>query len=333
MKRFAALLLLLPSFIVCSRTEPLGPSVDAPDAVASARRPGPPPGTKPGPPPGAGQPAELTIVKTASSPDATVEVGDPIAFDIRVTNNGPGTALDVHLTDNLPILGSTWTIIESAGVPASCQFIASTLFCGSHPASPDDPAAPPIDLAPGEFFSVRVSSPTDVSDCGTVTNTANASADNAPAVSSSASIAVVCPELTIVKTAIPSDAPVQAGDPIGFEIRVANSGSVTALNVRLTDNLPHLGSNWALVELAGKEVGCKFITDYSLFCGHQLATPDDPGIPPTDLEPGEFFSVRVSSATDASDCGTVTNTASAGAVSATGVSDSASAVIVCPPSE
>jgi uncharacterized repeat protein (TIGR01451 family) len=340
MKRYLQFLFLFATLTACSYTEPSGPSNDAPEAVASARQPGPPPGPKPGPPPAAGQPAELTIVKTAVSQDATIQAGDPVAFDIRVTNSGKGTALDVHLTDNLPMLGSTWNIIESAGEPVACMFIGQTtsLFCGSHPASPTEPALPQIDLDPGEFFSVRVSSPTDESDCGTVTNTASASADNAPGVTDSASIVIVCPppepsaELTIVKTAVSQDATIQAGDPVAFDIRVTNSGTATALDVHLTDNLPMLGSTWNIIDSAGEPVACMFIGQTtSLFCGSHPASPTEPALPQIDLDPGEFFSVRVSSPTDESDCGTVTNTASASADNAPGGTDSASTVIVCPP--
>lgn len=335
MKRIVAYILLIVAPVACSTSEPVGVSDDGSRPVTS-RKPGPPPGQKPGPPPPAGQPAELTVVKTAVPLDASVPAGSPIAFDLRVTNNGPGTAVDVHLTDNLLNLGFPWTVTDFAGQPISCMFIGetTTLFCGSHPASSDDPALPQIDLAPGEFFSLRVSSPTpsDNKACGTVTNTAAASADNAPGVSASASIVVVCAQLTIVKTSTSPDAPILAGDPIAFDLWVTNNGPVTAVDVHLTDNLPILGSTWTITEAGGQSIGCKFIGEStSLFCGSHPASSSEPALPQVDLAPGEFFSLRVSSATDESDCGTVTNTANAFADNAPTVSDPASAVIICPP--
>lgn len=207
MKRLAQLLFLFATMTVCSNSDPSGPSdelaIPARDAVIGTPRgplPVPPPWApvppEAGPPPAAGPSAQLTIVKTAVPADVTIGPGDPVVFDIRVTNTGPGTALDVHVTDNLPHLGSTWTISAVIGDAPFCTFIGSTssLFCGSQPGTPEMPPIPAFDLAPGGFFSLRVSSPTDENDCGTVTNTASAGADNATTgVTDSASIVIICP--------------------------------------------------------------------------------------------------------------------------------------------
>ena len=205
--RLLFLFALLATLTVCSNNDPSGPSDEPADpargAVIGTPRgplPVPPPKAplppKAEPPPDVGPPAQLTIVKTAFPADVTIPAGDPVRFDIRVTNNGPGTAIDVHLTDNLPHLDSNWTFSVTAGESIGCTIIGpATLFCGSHahPGSPEEPPLPATHLAPGQFFSVRVSSPTDEDDCGTVTNTAQAFADNAPTVSDSASHVIICP--------------------------------------------------------------------------------------------------------------------------------------------
>lgn len=341
MKRLLQPLFLFATLTVCSNTSPSGPSNDATDAVASARQPGPKPGPKPGPPPAAGQPAELTIVKTAVSGDVAIQAGDPAAFDIRVANNGPGTAVDVHLTDNLPMLGSTWTVIVSAGESVYCQFIGPTtsLFCGSTPGTPYDPPLPQVDLDPGEFFSVRVSSPTDESVCGTVTNSATASADNAPGVTDSASVVVICPppppqpELQIVKTGFPDDHAVNPGDPFWFDITVTNNGPGTATRVFLTDILPPAvyTTNYTAEQTAGDvSVHCEGIGS-TLLCGIFASGPGGDELGGVDMEPGQTYMVRITSPNDQGECGIATNTASVTADNASEVSDSGSVTVICPP--
>lgn len=204
MRRLSQLLFLFATLTVCSNTDPSGPSgepvdpargavIGTPRGPLSVPPPKAPVPPEAGPPPAAGPSAQLTIVKTAFPGDATIGPGDPVIFDIRVTNNGPVTALDVHLTDNLPITGTPWNLSAITGESVFCDFIATTLFCGSRLATPNDPPIPATDLTPGQFFSVRVSSVTNEGDCGTVTNTASVTADNAPGVTDSASQVVICP--------------------------------------------------------------------------------------------------------------------------------------------
>ena len=45
---------------------------------------------------------DLGIVKTASAPEGGVQVGDTIEYTLVVTNNGPGPASDLTVTDSLP---------------------------------------------------------------------------------------------------------------------------------------------------------------------------------------------------------------------------------------
>ena len=44
--------------------------------------------------------ADLAVAKTVS--DSTPDVGDTITFTVTLTNNGPNSATNVHLTDALP---------------------------------------------------------------------------------------------------------------------------------------------------------------------------------------------------------------------------------------
>jgi uncharacterized repeat protein (TIGR01451 family) len=108
---------------------------------------------------------DISVTKTA---DATsVNAGLPIGFTITVTNSaapGTGTAKNVTLSDNLPTgSGMSWT--ETPDNP-QCSISGSVLACNFG------------DMAPGATKTVHVSSPTTAANCGSVTNTATASATN-----------------------------------------------------------------------------------------------------------------------------------------------------------
>src|SRR5262249_14283029 len=93
-----------------------------------------------------------------------------------------------------------------------------------------------VDLAPGDSYTLHVSAATSFAACTKYDNTATASASNAPDAEDSASITCQTPDLTVKKTA--DNTTVDAGDPIGFTIKVANGGPGTAKGVTLDDPLP-----------------------------------------------------------------------------------------------
>ncbi len=161
-------------------------------------------------------------------------------------------------------------------------------------------ACGPVDLASGASFEVIVSGETDAADCGVVDNTAEVTTTNAGSTEDSASVEVLCPDLTVEKRAGAS--PVNAGDPVSFTIVVTNLGPGTAFDVTLTDNLP-AGVDWAITEdtTAGTCSISGAVGSEVLECG------------PVDLGDDAFFSVTVSGTTDAADCAGLTNTATADA--------------------
>src|SRR5207249_4244482 len=63
----------------------------------------------------------VTVLKTADQ--GTIDAGDTAAFTILVTNEGPGTAKDVTLTDTLPT-GIVWS--EDS---AACSIAAGAITC------------------------------------------------------------------------------------------------------------------------------------------------------------------------------------------------------------
>ena len=227
---------------------------------------------------------DVTVTKTAVA--SPVNAGDPIAFDITVTNLGPGTAYDVTLTDTLPA-GISWTENSDA-----CSITAGVLTCNFG------------DLAKDGTASVRVSGTTAPVNCGTIPNTATVAASNEAAVntgnnSDDASVVVSCPDITVLKTAVAT--PVSAGDPIAFDITVSNSaaaGTGTAYDVTLTDPLPN-GITWSEDSPACSITGTG--DDQVLDCSW------------TSLALGASATVRVSGTTSSAVCGSIPNTATVSA--------------------
>src|SRR4029453_17026543 len=98
------------------------------------------------------------VVKTADR--GTIDAGDTAAFTIVVTNNGPGTAKSVTLSDPLPA-GIAWQ--EDS---ADCSIANGTLSCQFG------------NLVAGASRTVHVTGQTDPADCGDLVNTATVAASN-----------------------------------------------------------------------------------------------------------------------------------------------------------
>src|SRR5438270_4236472 len=176
------------------------------------------------------------ITKTAN-PAGPVSSGDTIGFDVVVSNNGPGTATGVTITDPLPAGGDlNWSIspaVTGCAItgPLGTQVLGCT-FAGT--------------LGVASEPTVHITSSTTQADCATVSNTATGAASNDGSATSTASVAVQCPNLSITKTANPVG-PVSAGDSIGFDITVSNAGPGTAHAVTVSDTLPAgLDLDWSI---------------------------------------------------------------------------------------
>ncbi len=231
----------------------------------------------------------LSVDKTAN-PAGPVSAGQPIGFDITVTNNGPGKAFDVVLTDALPSNpGLSWTVGTVTG-GWTCAIAAGTLTCGGDG----------FDLASGASASVRITSPTARVSCAVISNTAVADASNTTPVQDIASVTVQCPNLGIVKTADAS--PVSAGDEIGYTITVTNAGPGTAFGVVMTDTLPtNAGLNWSVEGTTGGwncDIAAGILT-----CGAANFN----------LTNGQSASVHIVTPTTSATCGQVQNRASVSA--------------------
>ena len=249
---------------------------------------------------------DITVVKTAVA--SPVSAGDPIAFDITVSNSnvtGTGTAYNVTLTDPLPN-GITWS--ENSG---ACTITGTgddqVLTCSW------------ASLAKGASATVRISGTTSAAVCGSVPNTATVAASNEAEEdtgnnSDSDTVLVNCPDIEVTKDAATS--PISAGDAASFTIKVENIGTGNAYGVTLTDTLP-TGITWtedsASCSITAGVLSCDFDT----------------------ILPGTSRTVTVSGETDAEDCGVIPNTASAVASNEpanvlANNTDSASITVDCP---
>jgi uncharacterized repeat protein (TIGR01451 family) len=243
---------------------------------------------------------DLKVEKTADA--SPVNAGDAIGFTVNLSNIGTGTACGVSFTDTLPA-GLTFTE-SSADWDISGGNLVFT----------------PTTLAAGTSSSVHITATTSADNCGTVTNSASASATNEASDtltnnSASASVTVNCPDISVTKTADVS--PISAGDTAAFTIVVKNEGLGIARSVSLTDTLP-AGVAWST-----GTVGCSVTGGNSLGCTFG------------DLNAGELRTVNVSGTTDANDCGTLNNTANASATNEASTtlannSASASIIVLCP---
>jgi uncharacterized repeat protein (TIGR01451 family) len=271
----------------------------------------------------------LNITKSADA--SPVNAGSAIGYTISVTNSGSTDATSVTVTDVLPTnSGTSWSVsaVDLAGVAQSSSWIATncaiatgTLTChmGTVPAHTSS------------GYTIHLSSPTTAATCGTVSNSANATAANnisattpAPAV-----VDVDCPGLAITKT--PDHSSVSAGDTIGYTISVTNSGAGSASNAVVTDSLPtNSGTSWSVdaVDLAGVAQSSAWIAANCSPSGSTLTC--HMGTVPGGTTSG--YTIHLSSPTTAATCGTVSNSATVSPSIGASASTAAPAVITvnCP---
>lgn len=249
---------------------------------------------------------DLDITKIAD--DDSVSAGSPIGFTIEVTNDGPGTAYDVIVEDDLPD-GLDWSIDPATeGCSIEGTGDDQALNCG------------PADLVSGGSYSVHITASTDENDCGTYDNLASADASNDDEVTDEDDVAVLCPGLNIGKSA--DSVVVDAGGEVGFSIVVSNiddgvpPAEGTATDVTVSDPLPE-GLEWS-IESVVPDVGTCAITDGVLEC--ELG----------DLEPGDSVEIHVVATSAIADCGDLDNLATADSSNGPEVEDDASILVLCP---
>ncbi len=168
--------------------------------------------------------ADLLVTVSADQP--TVAVGGSVTYLVTVTNDGPSTATNVVLTNQLPagatiVSATPSTGTCSAGDPRSCDF-------GT--------------LAPGATATLTVVARAETANAGALmTNRASAVADqfdpttanNAAQASSAVGDAA---DLRIVKTV--DRATAEIGDTVTWTLTASNLGPLGATGVSVTDAVP-----------------------------------------------------------------------------------------------
>src|SRR5205823_3320472 len=162
--------------------------------------------------------------------------------------------------------------------------------------------------------SVHVTSGTTKDSCATIDNTANVTSTNDGSGTSSATVIVQCPNVSVLKTA---DTPstVSAGSTVGFTISTRNAGPGTATGVVTTDNLPgNAGLDWSIASqsLGGATGGSTPVCAISGPVGTEVLTCSYSSLPTTNPPTAGGAvapSVHITSGTTKDSCGTISNTA------------------------
>src|SRR5262249_54586616 len=136
-------------------------------------------------------PCQIPVIAIVKTPDgATITASATATRAGKETNNGPGTATCVTISDPLPHGGGggvTWSnATPNCSVTGAVG--AQTLNCTVGT------------LAQGGSFTAAVTAPTTRQTCAQMNNTATASATNAASVNDPGSIGCQIPVIAIVKT-------------------------------------------------------------------------------------------------------------------------------------
>jgi uncharacterized repeat protein (TIGR01451 family) len=237
---------------------------------------------------------DLTLTKALVQPDSACEdvcAGEPAAFTLQVTNEGPSTAGPaVRLIDTLPagvtFVGASdpagaWQC--SADEPgATGQTVACVLVDpATGTAVPLDPVQAGVEgsgRAPLLTLEVVVDAATDV---GTLTNEAlvtTPTVDPVPGNNEDAADVIVAllVDLGITKT---HTGPVRISDPLTFTLEVTNAGPSQAQRVRVRDILPPGLDDPVVQPLDGAAWSCQAgdATDLGTPLDCLLADPLAPG--------------------------------------------------------
>jgi len=182
--------------------------------------------------------AVLTITNTGTTP---VNVGDTGKFTITATNNGPDTATNIQITDQLP---TGFTATTTAGTYNSTTGIWTI-----------------TSLTNGATATLTFTKTITAADAGTTTtNTATAKWTEYPSTTTipNSTIYVNKAGLSISNT---GTTPVNVGDTGTFKIIITNNGPDTATNIRIKDLIPtgfvaststgnYDGTTWTISSLA-----------------------------------------------------------------------------------
>jgi uncharacterized repeat protein (TIGR01451 family) len=229
--------------------------------------------------------ADVTVAKT-DSPDP-VTAGTNITYTVTVTNNGPSTAHNVTMTDDIPAGTEFVTITPPAGWSCPDPGPLNTVVCSVGALAAGAPAA--FTFVVEVFAGAEAGSVlTNTARVATATPDSNRSNDE----TSTTTTVVTSAEVAITKTDTPD--PVTAGSNITYAITVTNNGPSWA-DPTWTDTLPanttfvsleqtDLGSGWTCTTPppgATGAISCSLsILDSGQTSTFALVVAVDPGVEP-----------------------------------------------------
>jgi len=167
---------------------------------------------------------DVRIDKTDSADP--VNAGGSFSYTLTIVNDGPSTATNVVVTDNLPA-GVTFASGASSQGTVSETSGTVTANLGT--------------LASGASATITLNVDVADSTTGTLTNTATVTSmehDDDPSNNSDTEPTMVTPVVDLVVTKSDSADPVNAGGSYSYTLLVTNNGPSTATGVVVTDLLP-----------------------------------------------------------------------------------------------
>ncbi|MFV0461489.1 MAG: hypothetical protein ACK5MT_22270 [Actinomycetales bacterium] len=165
--------------------------------------------------------ATLAIVKTAT-PDPATPGGD-VTYTVTVTNQGPSTARQVELTDDLPagVLSATAT-----STPGTCAITGLQVTCTAD------------QLSVGEAFTASIVASIDPAATAELANTATVTSEASTATDSAVVRTALVPTVELTLTNSPSPSSVAPGDQVEFTLVAGNNGPSLARSAMLVFPLP-----------------------------------------------------------------------------------------------
>lgn len=305
--------------------------------------------------------SSLVIDKESSDPNNSVMKGDSFDYLITVTNEGPGAAAGLLVTDDLDndlvINSATWDVDPGTGTDGTCDIgdlNVVTCDIGGSLAGDDGNGG---GAEPDEVL-ITINVTTVTANCPSVSNQASVSATNEPSaldeegnISDARSgggpnegnqpllVTVDCNALVVSKSpdgegSAGEGGVITAGDGSAptFTISVTNqqqSQAGAAHNVILTDELPDMENGWSIVSFDWSSCAIEEDADSG---AETLTCSETNPIPPSQA-PNNTRSVtlEVADGATASDCGSILNNATVTTTSRHDIiNDGGEIVVECP---
>lgn len=171
--------------------------------------------------------ADLTLTKTM--PPKIVSAGEVVDFALTVSNAGPSTARDVHVTDTLP---APLELVSASGLGFTCSTSGVSVDCAIDSLEPSSQARVNV--------KAKIPANADVGGDTTIINTATTSSSTPDSNPDNNTASLTVPTTTAADLQILKDGPARlnAGETATWTLTVTNNGPSDASSVSISDVLP-----------------------------------------------------------------------------------------------